>query len=171
MVLIVEKYKYNSEEDFIMKKQRLRKLTVVLTVVVCILSIGCLVSAATFSQTVSFAGNSTGYANSSKNVDVSNANGFKSKLVSFKFTALPSGVMPLSNTAINFRLYKGDDHSAQATKITSHSYSDYLNGTWESGTFFTYLNPPIGDPFVIASNATNASGLGATVGVQWKYYH
>jgi len=169
MVLIVEKYKYNSEEDFIMKKQRLRKLTVVLMVVVCILSIGCLVSAATFSQTVSFAGNSRGYASTSKQVDVSNANGFKSKLVSFTFNAMPSGSMPNSNTEINFRLSK-TNHTTKATVATAHSYSDYMNGKWEPGEFFEGINHSTTDSFVIASNATNASGLGATVGVQWKYY-
>lgn len=170
MVLIVEKYKYNSEEDFIMKKQRLRKLTVVLMVVVCILSIGCLVSAATFSQTVSFAGNSKGYASASKQVDITNSIGFKSKLVSFKFTAMPSGTMPNSNTEINFRLYKGSDHSAHATYATAHSYADYTSGKWEQGEFFDNIDHPKYKPFIIASNATNASGLGATVGVQWKYY-
>jgi len=169
MVLIVEKYKYNSEEDFIMKKQRLRKLTVVLMVVVCILSMGCLVSATTNKDTVSFSGNSRGYANVAHQVDVSGSSGCKTKLVSFKFTGMASGTMPNSNTEINFRLYK-TNQSTKATTATAHTYSNYVNGTNKSATFLSGIPHTTTDYFVIASNATNASGLGATVGVHWYYY-
>ena len=152
-----------------MNKLKFRKFAVILTIT-CLFTIGCFANAFAYSQTISFAGNSKGFASTPKTVGFSGSTGFESKLGSFKFTAMPSGTMPNSNTEINFRLYKGSDHSAHATYATAHSYSDYVNGTWEQGTFFKKINHSATDSFIIASNATNASGLGATVGVQWNYY-
>lgn len=152
-----------------MKKQRLRKLTVLLTVAVCILSIGCLVSATTNNDTVSFSGNSRGYANVAHQVDVSSPSGCKTKLVGFTFNGMASGTMPNSNTEINFRLYE-TNHTKKVTSATAHTYSNYVNGTKKTATFLSGILPTTTDYYVIASNATNASGLGATVGVQWYYY-
>ncbi|MBO4459651.1 MAG: hypothetical protein J5778_03235 [Clostridiales bacterium] len=151
-----------------MNKLKFRKFAVILTIT-CFFTIGCFANAFAYSQTISFAGNSKGFASTSKTVGFSGSTGFESKLVSYTFNAMPSGTMPNSNTEINFRLYK-TNHTTKATVATAHSYTDCKKGRWKQGEFFEGINHSATDSFVIASNATNASGLGATVGVQWYYY-
>lgn len=151
-----------------MNKLKFRKFAVILTIT-CLFTIGCFANAFAYSQTISFAGNSRGFASESKKIGFSGSTGFQSKLGSFKFTGMPSGTMPNSNTEINFRLYK-PDQTTKATVATAHTYSNYVNNTLKSGAFFSGIIHTSDKKFYIASNATNASGLGATVGVQWNYY-
>lgn len=153
-----------------MKKRSLRKIVITTLMAVCLLVFGLVVNVSAFSDTVTFAGNSKGFASSGNTIGLLSSTGFKSKLTSFKFSGMPSGTMPNSNTEINFRLYKNENHNVKATVATAHTYSNYVNGTWKSGAFFDGIDHSYLKCFVIASNATSASGLGATVSVQWKYY-
>ena len=152
-----------------MKNKSLRRIVITTVTAVCLLVFGFVANVVAYNDTISFAGGSKGFASNNRQVGFSGSKGFKSKLVGFTFNGMPSGTMPNSNTEINFRLYK-TNHVDQATVATAHTYSNYSNGDWKKGKFFDSIDHSSGKTFSIASNATNASGLGATVGVQWVYY-
>jgi len=151
-----------------MKKNICRKVMVGFSVCVVLLLFGWVVNAATFNDTVSFGANANGYSTVAHQVDITNPTGFKTKIVGFTLNGMPSGTVPSNSTRFYFRLYKGINHSIVATNKTTHSRQDYIDGKWYKATFKSGINPSVGQYFVVESDSN--SSLGATVGVQWKYY-
>ena len=131
----------------------------------CIGAFGCIATAATHTDTVSFYSNSWGYSSSSHAVDLYPNTGVRTKLVSFTFNGMPSGSMPSGTTTISFKLVRKDDHNINTTGTMSHTYQDYTSSTWKSSAYPQSL----GTMLTLASKS-NAS-LGATVSGKWKLYY
>ena len=97
------------KEDIFLNRRLIRRIVSVFVVVMCIGAFGCIATAATHTDTVSFYSNSWGYSSSSHAVDLYPNTGVRTKLVSFTFNGMPSGSMPSGTTTISFKLVRKDE--------------------------------------------------------------
>ena len=152
-----------------MNRRSIRRIVSVFVVVMCIGAFGCIANAATHTDSVTFNSSYWGFSSSSHAVDLYPNTGVSTKLVSFTFNGMPSGSMPSGTTTISFKLVPKDKHNVNATGTMSHTYQNYISGTWKSTPFNSGIAHPTGALFTLASKS-NAS-LGATVNGAWKLYY
>ena len=144
-----------------------KKIITIITLSLCVFSIGSASLASTKHETISFGANhATGWSDASYQMKVNSPHGFYSKLTGINYVGMPSGLMP-AGAEVNFRLYTSRTTGAYVSYATTHTYSDYSNGSWEHAGYTS--TPSYNDSLIMASNSTKTN-LAGTANVDWYYY-